>query len=249
MASAAELIDKLEQRLDRQIGTARRARTTTIVVVGILMVALGTYLTLLTNQVESLAQPQDVSMMVTDAIRTKIPEARRLVAAEIKQQAPAALDKAVEDFLAQVPQARKDVVLLVDKLVEEQVRIINREVDKGFDEAIKNHGPEVRNLIKELNTEGGPKRFEDFVYETLSEQLKHPELRHDIEGYGLILVRMSNRLGALFAAQNLDPAQRLEKEFIQTLREISNRTPKYEKSPDPKLISDEITKEVTPPKK
>lgn len=246
MATAMELIDKLEARLDDQIASTKRSRTTTIIVVGILMIALGTYLTILTNQVESLAQPQDVSMMVTDAIRTKIPEARRMVAAEIKSQAPAALDKAVEDFLAQVPQARKDVVLLVDKLVEEQVRIINREVDAGFDDAISKHGPEIRNLLKDLSSEGGPKRFEDFVYETLSEQLKHPELRHDIEGYGLILVRMSNRLSALFAAQDLNTAQRLEKEFIQTLREISNRTPKYQASPDPKLISDEIQKDVKP---
>lgn len=248
MATANELIDKLEGRLDEQIASAKKSRTVTIVIVGILMIALCIYLTVLTNQIQSLLQPQDVSMMVTDQIRTKIPAVRRMVAAEIKQQAPAALDKAVEDFLAQVPQARKDVVLLVDKLVEEQVRAINRDVDKGFDEALAKHGPEIRGLIKELNTPDGPKRFEDFVYDTLSEQLKHPELKHDIEGYGLILVRMSNRLSALFAATELSTAQRLEKEFIQTLREISNRTPKYEPTPDAKLVSDEIKKDVAPAK-
>lgn len=179
--------------------------------------------------------------MTADAIKKQIPGIRRQVAAEIKAQAPKALDRAVDNFLAEIPKGRDQVHKLVDALVDDQMRAINHELDVMLDEALDKHGPEIRSLLREIKQPDGQKRFEDFMYDTLSEQLAHPSMRTDVEGYGIFLVRLANRLDQVVAGDQskLTSAQRAERDFIISLREISNRSPKYKQTKIDTSISDE----------
>ncbi len=241
MSGELKAIESLERKIEEQIEKANKARTQMIVVVGVLIVLLGGYLTVLGNQVESLANPQDVAGMTADAIKNQIPGIRRQVAAEIKAQAPKALDRAVDNFLAEIPKGRTQVHKLVDALVDDQMRSINHELDVMLDEALDKHGPEIRGLLREIKQPDGQKRFEDFMYETLSEQLAHPTMRTDIEGYGIFLVRLANRLDEIVVGDpaKLTSAQRAERDFIISLREISNRSPKYKQTKIDTSVSDE----------
>lgn len=242
MSNELKAIEALERKIEEQIEKANKARTQLIVVVGVLIIGLGIYLTILGNQVESLANPEDVAGMTATAIKDQIPGIRRQVAAEIKSQAPKALDRAVDNFLTEIPKGREQVHKLVEALVDDQMLAINKELDVMLNEALSKHAPEIRGLLREIGQPDGQKRFEDFMYETLAEQLSHPTMVHDVEGYGIFLVRLANRLEDVANGDpsKLTSAQRAEREFIISLREISNRSPKYKATKVDTSVSDEV---------
>jgi len=248
MSSEIKAIESLERKIEEQIEKANKSRTQMIVIVGVLILLLGGYLTVLGNQVESLTRPEDVSGMAADAIKNQIPGIRRQVAAEIKTQAPKALDRAVDTFLSEIPKGREKVHKLVDALVDDQMRAINRELDLMLDEALSKHGGEIRGLLREIKQPDGQKRFEDFMYNTLSEQLSSPTMRTDVEGYGIFLVRLANRLDQLVTADpsSLSSAQRAELNFLISLREISKRSPKYKQTKMDASVSDEVIIKTQP---
>jgi hypothetical protein len=225
MSNAA--FDRFEQRLDEAVASVNKTKTTTVVLYVLLAAIIGGYLTWAGIMVREMVNPANLSPIITTKINDSIPQARREIASRIKKEAPLLVDQATARLLEQLPEGRKAIRETVEKLAEEQIHKIERDLDALVSDALQRHGDELNAVAKDLQTDEGREAFENSLYAALTEPLNDPTINPNIKGYGLLLQQLADRLERLATATDLTEQERTERDFLIAIREVSQRTPKY----------------------
>jgi hypothetical protein len=225
MSNAA--FDRFEQRLDEAVASVNKTKTTTVVLYLLLAAIIGGYLTWAGIMVREMVNPANLSPIITTKINDSIPQARREIASRIKKEAPLLVDQATARLLEQLPEGRKAIRETVEKLAEEQIHKIERDLDALVSDALQRHGDELNAVAKDLQTDEGREAFENSLYAALTEPLNDPTISPNIKGYGLLLQQLADRLERLATATDLTEQERTERDFLIAIREVSQRTPKY----------------------
>lgn len=219
--------DRFEQRLDEAVASVNKTKTTTIVLYVILSALVGGYLTFAGIMVRKMVDPTELNPIITGKINESLPQARREIAARIKKEAPIMVDQATARLLEQLPEGRKAIRQTVEKLADEQIHKIERDLDALVADALQRHGDELNAVAKDLQTDEGRIAFENSLYAALTEPLNDPTINPNIKGYGLMLKQLADRTERLATATDLSTQELTERDFLIAIREVSTRTPKY----------------------
>lgn len=223
-------IDQFERKLDEALTQVEGAKRNTIIIFVVLIAIVGGYMFWLSGQVKMMTDQKALSDIAINQVNTMIPQVRAEIANTLKAEAPKMLEEAVKEIVNQIPEARKYAEKWVQDQVNAQADRIEKEVDQQVQMALSQHKGEFGMLLRDLKTDEGRRMFENALFDAMGEMFQDPQMQADLESYGLFLVRVHKKLERLFTvpAEQLSPAERLEKELIQTIRAISLRTPKYE---------------------
>jgi len=224
MADPKATANALEARLDQSIARQQKAKTTTFVIGGILLVVMIGYFSWLNIMVRELFTPETVSQIAVDKMKATVPAMTKSVREDMIRSADANVKEVLDTGLKQVPVLRKEAEDWVSYQAKLRLARVDQEFSELVDYAFDNHAADVRSLLIDLKTDEGAKALEDALVDMLSEPLRQSQAEVDIKAYAITLQNLANKMERLREAKNLSEEQRLELEILECLKEFSNRS-------------------------
>lgn len=221
-------LDNLSRKIDDQIASVNRSKTITIVVYLALCVLIFGYTTWMGGKVKEATDAKGLADFASNKVIEQIPAARKEIAGKVKEMAPKMVDDAINEIRAQIPQLRAKAKEYVIAQIEKPLMELDQELWGHVDIALADHGDEVRMMIMDLKDEDRLHMVEDSLYEILTTPLQEPQIQLDLESYAHTLQSIESRLKMLVEGTNLTPEQRIERDLLIAVSEISRRSPAYQ---------------------
>lgn len=225
MADTKATIDNLEKRIEAQIGRHNSAKRATVTIYAILIVViLGFYMVQVIPNVKKATEPKFIADIAVSAAEDNIPKVRAQVSQQLQTKAPEYVSEFIDHGLAEVPRLREDFEAELMRKVKAELALTEVELGHFVDYAYEKHGDQIRPIIKELDAAKTSEEIEAVLFELLKQPFDHQDLRVELETYGIALQGLAEHLHYLRTEGNLDEIQRLEREVIVVLKEISDRS-------------------------
>ncbi len=224
MADAKAIVQRIESKINGQIERSESAKKTTIGVYVVLLVVVIGYFSWLIGSVKEFTTPEGITDVVVGNAITMIPEARKELAGTITENADEYMNEFIDTGIEQIPRLRGEIERVAVAEVETQLRLADQTLTEFLDFAYANNGEQVRPYVKQLSDAETMEEIEEILYTLLSQPFDHQELRVELETYGMALQNLADRLQYLQDSDELTETEKLEKEVVAVLREISKRS-------------------------
>lgn len=224
MADASASVERLERRLDEQMAKHAKSQKITIGIGVVLVIILIGYFSWLTAMVKDLMQPESVGDMVIAEIDTRIPQIREELTQELETRSDALLEEGVKELQAFIPKAR---VQLRDYAIKEfdALMVQTRAQLNAFAEyTIELHEDRVREMMQQLDSDAKIPELEETMYEVFMDPIRGSQAEADIRAYGIALLEISEKVDKLAKNEELTETERIEREILVALKELSNRS-------------------------
>jgi len=167
-----------------------------------------------------------VSMMVSTTANDKIKEYRTLVEDTVKAETPKFLDELITEAIrTQIPRGRTE---LSNFLKEETVRRLDKAEDHMltlFNTKFDEHAPELRLLVKDLETEQGRQAFEDDLHKIMHEGISGEEIKLELDSYGMALTQIDEMIKFYASPDSkLTGDDQVIADLLSIIREMSSRS-------------------------
>lgn len=224
MADSNAALSRMEERIDKQIAHHRRARNITLGIGAALIVVLIAYFSFLTSLVRNLMTPESVSEIAVDYAERSLPELRQEITTALRDNADEYLDTAVDQLVAFVPEGRA----FTERWARENFDLYLRELDVTINEladyAIDAHGDQVREMLDLLDDDINMPALEEELFTLLMDPVYQSNAHVDLRAYGIALSDLATRLERLVEGENLSESERIERDIVIALKQISIRS-------------------------
>jgi hypothetical protein len=224
MADAKTTAAGIEARLDQSIEKQAKAQRTNIVVGVILLAVVLGYFTVLNFMVRDAVTPDSIAEVAVGYAEEEIPKLTAELRRDVAGRADTLVNQAVDQGLNLLPEVRKQAESFILSETRIHMAKAESEINALTDFAFDNHGEDVRGLIADLSSNEGQIALETELYDMLTALFMESNVKVDIEGYGLTLLHMNDKLLRLRDANDLTEAEKIERDIIVALREFSDRS-------------------------
>lgn len=224
MADNVAVADRLEKNLDEHIAKIERSQKVTIAIGVILALVMVGYFSYMKSQVTKMTNPDDLSGILIDMVDKQIPVLTKSATDELSKSAEANINEGINAGLALIPELRKDANIYVNSKVGEILTHADKLHDEAMDEVLAAKRDEIRIIVDEIDKHDDQEALNKAMYEMLSEPFNKPELKMDVEAYGMALDMLAQKLERLRTAKDLTPDEVIERDLMIALKEISDRS-------------------------
>lgn len=224
MADTQTVANRLERRLEDQVTRYQKAQRNTILIGLVPLLIIVIYFSILISQVNDLTRPQSVSDMAVGYASEKLPELRRTLTNDLTQNADKYLNAAADELLASLADGRREIEQFATKEFAGYLAQLKGDVYDLADYTFETHSERIHEMLTYLESNEDTSEFEDEMVAMLTADIYASNAHVDLRAYALTLDELAQKVDRLRRGEAQDEAERLERELLVALKELSNRS-------------------------
>ncbi|MCC6546780.1 hypothetical protein IT570_06385 [Candidatus Sumerlaeota bacterium] len=225
MADVQTELNVLENKIQAQLDAAHRVRNMNIIVGIVLIVIVTGYFQYMKSQLAQFSEPKELAKVAAGLAQPNISKLSDHIDAQAREKLPELVDNAFTHVVNdRIPQIRQRLETEVKAKLDQVVAKSETAIIGGFEQTLRDHGKELPELVKNLQTPEGKEAFEEDVFKMLEDAIKEEQIAAQVDSYGAVLKDVDSML-----KHYSDPAsektqdEQLVCEMIAIMREMSKR--------------------------
>ncbi|MBF0544740.1 MAG: hypothetical protein HQM08_09920 [Candidatus Riflebacteria bacterium] len=213
----------LEARIDEKIKRIRRNRNITILLAILFLVTFCGYFSLLTAEMTTLAEPEDVANIISVQVFDFLLSVVETYGKQAISIAPDFANGTVKDLVSRIPSFRNEVQIHIISWAEEILDSMEEVLDRFVNLVYHHHKSDISIFLKTIQTREGKKGFEDFLVNMIATPLATDQAKLELNNISEFISIMDKKIKRIANDHDLSEEEKVEREILFSSKELFER--------------------------